>query len=85
VGRGADYLTARIARDHPNILKRMKAGEFSSVRQAAKEAGIVRERISIALDPLKAAEALFRHFGMMEAEAARDRLSDLIAEAKGEQ
>ncbi len=31
----ADYLSARIARDRPDILERMKAGEFSSVRQAA--------------------------------------------------
>jgi hypothetical protein len=87
-GRGADYLTARIKRDRPDILERMKAGEFSSVRQAAKEAGIVRERISIALDPVnpvKIAETLFRHFSLREAEAARDRLSDLIAEAKVKQ
>jgi len=40
----ADYLTARIARDRPDILERMKAGEFPSVRQAAIEAGIVRVR-----------------------------------------
>jgi hypothetical protein len=45
--RDADYLTARIARDNPDILQRMKAGEFKSVRQAAKVAGIVRERMSV--------------------------------------
>lgn len=39
----ADYLTARIARDHPDVLARMKAGEFPSVRAAAKVAGIVRD------------------------------------------
>jgi len=33
----ADYLTARIARDRPDILDRMKAGEFPSVRAAAME------------------------------------------------
>ncbi len=38
----ADYLTARIARDHKDIHRRMKTGEFSSVRQAAKEAGLVQ-------------------------------------------
>ena len=42
----ADYLTARIARDRPDILERMKAGEFPSVRAAALEAGIVR-RVAI--------------------------------------
>ena len=41
-GNGADYLTARIARDRPDILERMKAGEFKSVRRAAIEAGIVK-------------------------------------------
>lgn len=39
--RGSDYLTARIARDHPEVHERMKDGEFSSVRQAAIEAGII--------------------------------------------
>lgn len=34
------YLVGRIARDHPDILERMKAGEFSTVRQAAIAAGI---------------------------------------------
>jgi hypothetical protein len=38
----ADYLTRRIARDRPDILARMKAGEFPSVRAAAIEAGIVK-------------------------------------------
>lgn len=38
-GTSADYLTARIARDRPDILERMKAGEYSSVRQAALDAG----------------------------------------------
>jgi hypothetical protein len=42
-GNSADYLTARIARDHPKILERMKQGEFTSVRAAAKEAGIVKD------------------------------------------
>jgi hypothetical protein len=43
-GRGTDgtYLTRRIARDRPDILARMKAGEFKSVRAAALEAGIVK-------------------------------------------
>jgi hypothetical protein len=32
-GNNAEYLTARIARDRPDILERMKAGAFSSVRK----------------------------------------------------
>jgi hypothetical protein len=42
IGRGADYLTARIARDRPDILERMKAGEFKSARAAGIAAGIVK-------------------------------------------
>ena len=34
----AKYLTSRIARDHPVIHERMKAGEFKSVRQAPRRA-----------------------------------------------
>ncbi len=39
IGKGsesADYLTARIARDRPDILERMKDGEFPSVRASAQ-------------------------------------------------
>jgi hypothetical protein len=39
---GQKYLVARIARDRPDVLERMKQGEFLSVRQAAIAAGIVR-------------------------------------------
>jgi Arc/MetJ-type ribon-helix-helix transcriptional regulator len=38
----ASYLTARIARDRPDILKKMKAGEYKSVRAAARDAGILK-------------------------------------------
>ncbi len=51
-GNSADYLTARIARDGPDILERMKAGGFTSVRAAAIEAGIVKKTVSIPLDPI---------------------------------
>ena len=33
-GTDPDYLTARIARDHPDILDRMKAGAYQSARAA---------------------------------------------------
>jgi len=61
-GTSADYLTARIGRDRPDILQRMKDGEFSSVRKAALEAGIVQPTITIPLDPSRAARSLRRHF-----------------------
>lgn len=40
-GPTAARLTARIAKKRPDILERMKADEFSSVRAAAIEAGII--------------------------------------------
>ena len=42
-GNRSDYLVSRIARDRPDILERMKAGAFSSVREAAREAGIIKD------------------------------------------
>ena len=48
-GNQVSYLTARIKRDHPEILERMKAGEFKSVRQAAIEAGIIKEPTTLEL------------------------------------
>ncbi len=40
-GNRSQYLVNRIARDRPDILARMKAEEFESVRQAAIAAGII--------------------------------------------
>ncbi len=42
-GNRSQYLVNRIARDRPDILARMKAGEFAYVRQAAIAAGIITE------------------------------------------
>jgi hypothetical protein len=41
-GNWSDYLVARIARDRPDILEQMQTGEFTSVREAAREAGIMK-------------------------------------------
>jgi hypothetical protein len=40
-GNGAGYLTSRIARDRPDVLERQRAGEFRSVQESARAAGIV--------------------------------------------
>ena len=37
---------ARIARDHPEVLERMKRGEFDTVQAAAIEAGIVKTKVA---------------------------------------
>lgn len=54
IGRGADYLTARIKRDRPDIAERMQRGEFRSVRAAAIEAGLVSRP-----DPMQQAKRAF--------------------------
>jgi len=56
--RDATYLTDRIARDHPDILERMKAGEFKSVKAAAREASIIKKTFTIPAEPKAAAAAL---------------------------
>jgi len=56
-GTSADYLTARIARDRPDILERMKAGEYPSVRRAAIDAGIVKATVTHAISPSAFARA----------------------------
>jgi hypothetical protein len=45
-GNKQKYLIARIARDRPDVLERMKKGEFLSVQAAAIEAGIVKPKDS---------------------------------------
>ncbi len=73
----ANYLTARIARDHPAILQQMQAGEYASVRAAALAAGIVKQRVSVPLDVEAAAKVLRRHF-------TSEQLDALISILEGE-
>lgn len=52
-GNQADYLAARIKRDHPQIAAGIAAGEYQSIRAAAIAAGIVR--VPSALETLQRA------------------------------
>lgn len=54
IGRGKDYLTARLDRDHPEVAAQVHAGNLSA-RAGAIRAGIIRE-----LSPLEKAQAAFR-------------------------
>ena len=45
----AGYLLRRLARDAPEILERVKAGEFRSARAAAIEAGIIKPVATVRL------------------------------------
>ncbi|MEM9116939.1 MAG: hypothetical protein AAGD09_03545 [Cyanobacteria bacterium P01_F01_bin.56] len=56
-GDSPEYLAARIARDRPDILEKMKGGEYPSVRAAAVEAGIVKPRKQFTVGPATTPEA----------------------------
>lgn len=57
-GTNPRYLTARIARDRPDILEEMKQGAYKSVRAAAIAAGIIdpdkTRRLQMPADPIAA-------------------------------
>ena len=61
-GNSADYLTARIARDNPEVLEGMKQGKYRSVRSAAIAAGIIdpekTKRHQLPTDPTAAGKYL---------------------------
>ena len=69
-GNRSDYLVARIARDRPDILERMKAGEFASVREAAREAGIIKD-VSLVTQVVR----LWEKAAPEERQAIRQRLA----------
>ena len=62
-GNAQAYLLRRLARDAPEILERVKAGEFKSARAAAIAAGIIRPVPVVRLvdDPAKVAAAIRKH------------------------
>jgi hypothetical protein len=62
-GTSKAYLLRRLARDAPEVLDRVKAGEFKSARAAAIEAGILKPVPTIRLveDAAKVAAALRKH------------------------
>lgn len=74
-GTGSDYLTARIARDRPDILKRMQAGEFPSVRAAAREAGLVKQEFRAPLTVEGIARGVRKHFTPEQIDALVEALT----------
>ncbi len=78
-GTDADYLTARIARDRPDILERMKAGEYPSVRRAAMDAGIVKPTVTHRATPEAFAHAAYNRLSYAEVEQLVKTLSAMLA------
>jgi hypothetical protein len=46
-GNSREYLTARIARDRPDILERLQAGEFPTIWSAARAAGVLKQHTAL--------------------------------------
>jgi hypothetical protein len=67
------YLLRRLARDAPEILDRVKAGEFKSARAAAIEAGIIKPVPTVRLvdDPARVAKMIQKHW-------RKDQITNLI-------
>lgn len=84
-GAGRDrkrLLLARIARDHPDILERVKQGEFRSAPEAARAAGIQiakRQRTVTLSDKVdRVADVLSKHYSPEQL----DELARLILESR---
>ena len=61
-----DYMAARIKRDHPETAQRMERGEFKSVAEAARAAGIYNRPKTITASPDKGklANSLLELYGV---------------------
>ena len=58
-GTDADYIKARLRRDHPEIAEQLERGEYRSARAAAIAAGFIKDIPSVRLtDPAKAAQTI---------------------------
>jgi hypothetical protein len=68
-GNNATYLTARIAYERPDILERMKVGEYQSVYSAAIDAGIPHVIRRSPRNPDRVAERLIRAWENADFEA----------------
>ena len=76
----SDYLVARIARDRPDILERMKKGDFQSMAEAVREAGIQtakpRKTVTLSDKVERVAERLKEHYTPEQIRQLKDHLGD---------
>ena len=73
-GNAADYLIARLARDHPEHLRRLQQGEYPSVIAAARDAGL-RTRNQSSVTP-----TVTGFLKAIRAKLTPDQIAELIAE-----
>ena len=76
---GADYIKARLRRDHPEIADQLEQGEFRSARAAAIAAGIIQGIPPVQLkDPAPTAQKLFAKKGQAWCLRLMEELSELV-------
>ena len=79
-GNRSDYLIARIARDAPDVWERMKQGEFKSVAEAARAAGIrlakSKKTVTLSDKVDRVAERLKGHYSQEQIQELREHLKD---------
>lgn len=74
-----DRIMPRLARDAPDVLERIKSGEFKSARAAAIEAGIITPFPSLQLkDPAPTAQKLLAKKGQEWCLQLLEELSELV-------
>jgi hypothetical protein len=82
-GDSSEYLAARLARDYPEVVEQVKAGEFPSMRAAAVAAGIVKPRLQFTVGPSTTPQAFAGAlFERLEPEFL-DELYDTLRDALG--
>ncbi len=85
-GSSTAYLMARIARDNPDVLERVKAGEFKSAAEAARAAGIkvTRTKTTALSDNVeRLAARLLAHYDLDRFDALVQRMLQLRKQSSG--
>ena len=80
-GNSADYIKARLRRDHPEIAEELERGEHRSARAAGIAAGFIKDVPSVPMnEPAKAAAAILRRTGKDFAAQLAIELASLTAD-----
>ena len=81
-GTQAEYIKARLRRDHPEIAEELERGEHRSARAAGIAAGFIKDVPSVPMnEPAKAAAAILRRTGKGFAAQLAIELANLTAGA----
>jgi len=85
-GRGADYIKARLRRDHPEIAEALEQGEYRSARAAGIAAGFISDVPTVRMvEPAKAAQAIVKRVGREFAVQLAVELAQLVREGQKEE